>query len=171
MNILVFSDSHGRVNKIRAVLEKQIKKPDAVIFFGDGLNDFDSIDLGNTPFYAVSGNCDRTSFFEYPSEPPEKMLSLCGLKIMITHGHLYSVKSGLSRLVYSALEKGADIVLFGHTHEKLELVYSSDTECFGRALDKDLYIMNPGSIGDCYSSWGNIEINKEGRVLLSHGEQ
>lgn len=169
MNILVFSDSHGRYEKIRYALEKQIKKPDAVIFLGDGLADWEKIELEGIRFYSVSGNCDRTLFFEC-SEPDERTVTVGGLKIMMVHGHKYSVKSGLGQLVFSAIEKGADIVLFGHTHEKLELVFKSGEECFGRILDKNLYIMNPGSIGDYRSSWGNIEIDKNRRVLLSHGE-
>ena len=39
MNILVFSDSHGRGSRMLEALARQIKKPDAVIFLGDGLRD------------------------------------------------------------------------------------------------------------------------------------
>ena len=40
-----------------------------------------------------------------------------GLLIFYTHGHLFSVKTGLYDLADAARARGADIALYGHTHE------------------------------------------------------
>ena len=37
---------------------------------------------------------------------------------MLVHGHMHRVKYGLEVLAQDAHEKGADIVIFGHTHIK-----------------------------------------------------
>lgn len=59
-----------------------------------------------------------------------------GKKILLCHGHEYGVKSGYLNLQYAAREKGADIVLFGHTHQ----VFYDQTS--------QLAMLNPGSIGE-----------------------
>ena len=84
---------------------------------------------------AVRGNCDV-----YSKLPLEESLQAEDKSIFITHGHLYGVKSSTERLMYAGVEREADIILFGHTHEGLcEYV---DEECFGRPF----YLVNPGSI-------------------------
>ena len=54
----------------------------------------------------------------------------------------------------------ADIVLFGHTHERLEKYIPTD--------DGGFYLFNPGSIGGFKPSYGIINIADSG-ILLSHG--
>ena len=127
--ILVLSDSHRDMADMRRVLRKE--KPDMVMHLGDYYADAQQLteEFPAVPLEAVAGNCDRGLI------PTEKLLETEGKKILICHGHEYGVKSDLLRLKYAALEKGADIVLFGHTHEPF---YDFD----GR-----LHMMNPGSIG------------------------
>ena len=168
ITLLVFSDSHGRVSKILEAYGKQIKKPDAVIFLGDGLRDISYCDF-EVPLLCVSGNCDVFSTFGSVSAEEELIMTLGGKKIMMTHGDRYSVKSTLSRACLAAVRNEADILLFGHTHMAFEK-YLPEGECeFGVNLKKPLYVMNPGSIGGSPSSFGVIEITQDGRVLLSHG--
>ena len=62
----------------------------------------------------------------------------------------------------------ADIVLFGHTHMPFEMTLGCGND-YGIEICQPMYIMNPGSIGEYPYSFGNIEIDREGRVLLSHG--
>lgn len=58
------------------------------------------------------------------------------VKMFITHGHLYNVRYGdLTRLVYAAMEEGARIVAFGHTHEALYEEMGGVT------------VLNPGTAG------------------------
>ena len=63
MDILVFSDSHGREGRIKEAIDRQIKKPDAIIFLGDGLRDIGNIEADGIPILSVSGNCDIGSMF------------------------------------------------------------------------------------------------------------
>jgi predicted phosphodiesterase len=96
-------------------------------------------------------------------------MTLGGKRIMMTHGHDYSVKFTLSRLCAEANKKGADIVLFGHTHQRYERYLPAGETEYGVALSKPMYLFNPGSIGGYEASFGCIEIDQSGNVLLSHG--
>jgi putative phosphoesterase len=149
--------------------DKQIKKPDAVIFLGDGLRDFSYCEFDGVTLFAVNGNCD--CFGEYGSlQPlPELEITLGGKKIFAAHGHKYNVKFGYEAIVAEGARRGADIVLFGHTHNAhAEYLPAGETD-YGVTLEKPMYLMNPGSIGEYYPSFGCIEINKAGQVILSHG--
>ena len=61
------------------------------------------------------------------------------------HGHTRHVKSGPMAVTYAARECGADILLFGHTHQPL--------------VDRsgDFWVMNPGCIGPSVrrTLWGH----------------
>ena len=167
MNILVFSDSHGRPDNMTEALSRQIKKPDAVIFLGDGLKDFMYLEPHDIPIFSVSGNCDGSLFEAFEPTVESRTVLLGGKRIFITHGHRYFVKHGLSELIRAAVDADADIALFGHTHQCLDRVIDAEELSEGR--DRPLYLMNPGSIGYYPNSWGNVEIDREGRILLSHG--
>ena len=170
MNILVFSDSHGRGSNMIEALSRQIRRPDAVVFLGDGLRDLAYCEFGDIPIFAVSGNCDIYTFYGKGNADDEIVISLGGKRIMMTHGDTYSVKSGLGRLVLAAAEKDVDIVLFGHTHVKTEIYLPEGESDFEIELKKPLYLLNPGSIGGYDKSFGAVEIRDGGEVILSHGE-
>ena len=115
MKICVFSDSHGFAgNMIKAV---NLERPDAVFFLGDGERDI--AELGRKfpglEIHAVRGNCDFRSDLD-----DAVCCDLDGVKILATHGHLSEVKYDpeLELLTAQALEAGADIALFGHTHRQ-----------------------------------------------------
>jgi putative phosphoesterase len=168
MNILVFSDSHGRGERIDAVIELQVRKPDAIIFLGDGLRDIAYCNTGNIPIYAVRGNCDIYNYFRQDNVEEDLLFEIGCKRVFITHGHKYGVKSGIGYLISEAAKKEADIVLFGHTHSAFEAIINEEN-AYGLKLTKPMYVMNPGSIGDYNASFGTVEIDREGRVLLSHG--
>lgn len=168
MDILVISDSHGRRENIEEAINRQIKKPDAIIFLGDGLRDMTYAQTGDIPVYRVSGNCDMGGFFSDNEVPTEQTVELGGKRIFFTHGHRYGVKSTLTPLISESATRDADIVLYGHTHEGFERELTGDNE-YGIRLKKPLYIMNPGSIGSYPYYFGAISIDRDGRVLLSHG--
>ena len=169
MNLLVFSDSHGRGSNMLEALSRQIKKPDAIIFLGDGLRDVSYCEFGDIPLFAVSGNCDTFAFYGNGIAENQIIMTLGGKKIMMTHGDLYGVKSGLGRLAKAADDREADVVLFGHTHEPLSLYLPEGDESFGFKIQKPLYLFNPGSIGGYERSFGCITVDKNGGVLMSHG--
>ncbi|MBR0062622.1 MAG: metallophosphoesterase [Oscillospiraceae bacterium] len=130
MKIVIFSDSHGAVEAMRTIVSEE--KPDAVIHAGDGLRDIKSIedDYPGVKFHYVPGNCDFGSF-----EPGTKMPVIGGKTFFLTHGHGYYVKYGLDSIINNACASGADVLVFGHTHE----AYCGNVN--------GLLVINPGSVG------------------------
>jgi len=135
--IIAVSDSHGLIVNLQdaARLALGIDKVDVFIHLGDGAADFEAIRpllLGYQPdmqLISVRGNCDFSSNAPYLEE-----VMINGRKIIATHGHLYHVKQGLSRLSYAARERNASVVFFGHTHESLM------EEAYG------IWMINPGAV-------------------------
>ena len=144
MKILVFSDSHGNEdNMIRAVERERPFTLDAIVHLGDGWRDAEALHrlYPRIPLEQVPGNCD---FFT--SAPPSLTISLDGVRIFLTHGHLFGVKSGLTRLALEARRVGAQLALFGHTHE-------ADFLRMG-----DVTLFNPGSAGMGRQTYGMITV-------------
>ena len=165
MVYLVFSDSHGAVLNMKKVIDAQKDKIDGVIFLGDNIADAEALMKAypTLDFYGVAGNCDISSKFLAP-ECCEKLITLDGVKILMLHGHRQSVKSTLYVLEDYAKSRGADVVLFGHTHERCEKY------CLGGV--KPLIMFNPGSAAlprEGKPSFGVLTIN-DGHALTSHGE-
>jgi putative phosphoesterase len=107
----VLSDSHGDVDLAKQAV-KAMGDIDLVIHAGDFYQDaFCLANQFGVKVHAVVGNCDRC----VPG-PHEEILELCGHRIYLTHGHLYSVKQGLLRLDYRVRELGAEMAIYGHTH-------------------------------------------------------
>ena len=163
MKALIFSDSHGNAEPMRAAIALH---PDAelVLFLGDGLRDAQTVasEHPKLAFVSVAGNMDVFSLFSQGT-PEETTLDLDGVRVLLLHGHRRGVKSGEDALYYLAEEKHADVVLYGHTHIPV-CRYVSDTE-------RPFYIFNPGSIGRPHGSdysYGILQIRNKG-ILLSHG--
>lgn len=130
MRILVISDSHGRVSEIEKAIEKQ-KEAKNVFFLGDCVRDVEDLPFiyPDRNFYIVSGNCDYASMYKSADT-----VTLAGKKIFFTHGHTYSVKSGIGGLIAKAKSEDIDLVLYGHTHiSKTEYV-------------DGVHFVNPGSL-------------------------
>jgi len=130
MRILVMSDSHG--NKDAILYAVAIESPDLVLHLGDYDRDCAVIesDYPNIPVRSVRGNCDRSS-----PGPDTDEFTLLGKFFFMTHGNLYSVKTGLSSIVNAAACRGVDVLLFGHTHRQ------HHSQAHG------ITIINPGSLG------------------------
>lgn len=160
MKCLVFSDSHGSSIYMSRAIELH---PDAevVFFLGDGLSDLERIAdrYPDRAFIAVRGNCDHTSLFRNSTVEKTDSITLEGVKIVLTHGDLYSAKYGIGGLISLGVRESADIVLFGHTHQPFEK-YISDNE-------RPFYLFNPGSISPESASYGVITLRNG--ILLSHG--
>ena len=102
--ILVVSDVHGRVARMRWVLKNE--PADALFFLGDGLYDLEQAIAANGaapayPIYRVCGNCD----VGYP-DPAEGLAPFGGVLFFYTHGHHYGVKSGHTH--YKALRAATE---------------------------------------------------------------
>lgn len=144
MKLLVCSDSHGNLEEMRRAI--QLEKPHRVLHLGDVTRDAQRLlaEFPGLPFEQVRGNCDmgETDF------PEEKELLLEGKRIWMLHGHTYRVKLGIGPLMAEARNRGADAVLFGHTHQPV---------CF---LEGSLWALNPGTIrGIPRATYGLIELD------------
>lgn len=166
MNYLILSDTHGRSDVILRVIERCHAGLDGVIFLGDNYRDIEPATerYPELTFHAVAGNCDFGARY-LEAELQEKMLVLDGVRVLILHGHTRSVKFYLGELEAYARRAGADIAMFGHTHERV-LEY--------RDLgSKPLWLFNPGSAAlpkdGLPASFGTLTVIG-GQVLLSHGE-
>lgn len=144
MNILVLSDSHGCVERLKDIIEAH-SDMDAVIFCGDGQRDILAA-MNELPcmkkmkVIAVAGNCDTMSDF-----PRTSFDELDGKKFYITHGHYQYVKSGYDYIAMDAEKNGREVVCFGHTHRQF-------FENWGK-----VFLFNPGAVlNSCY---GTIHIH------------
>ena len=165
MELLIFSDSHGRGDRMQEALDRQVHRPDAIFFLGDGLRDVNALELNGISLYAVRGNCD---WFASTIAPDEQLLALGGLTILATHGHLFNTKSGYGALLAYAAGKDVDLVLTGHTHLSHNEMLPAGTVIGGKALTRPMYLFNPGSIGAFDATFGVLTV-RGGAVLLSHG--
>ena len=105
--------------------------PNAILHLGDHTNDAVELQrrFPNTTVYMVRGNCDPNF-----SGEADLLLTIEGVKILMTHGHIFDVKTNFKSLVEYALQQEAALVLFGHTHKALI------------EQDKGLTLMNPGQM-------------------------
>lgn len=129
MKILIVSDTHHRNENYLRALE-EAGKVDLVIHLGDiEGSEYLIQEAAGCPVEMVCGNNDF--FSELPSE---KTLQIGGYRVMITHGHRYYIGMGNEMLKEEAMARGADIVMYGHTHKPV-----IDTE-------DDIIAINPGSL-------------------------
>ena len=126
MRIVVMSDTHGETTSIDQV-RHAVGPVDAVFHCGDSELDTQHESLQDA--FVVGGNCDWDSSFS-----DEVFTEVNGVKVLMSHGHLWQVKSTLMPLSYRAQEVGADVVLFGHSH------------LLGVELINGMLFVNPGSL-------------------------
>lgn len=166
---VIFSDVHGRRDRVQELLARH-RDASGFLFLGDGLRDLDQtlFSSNGSALVCVRGNCD--SFVSDVRE--ETMLDLGGVRLLLMHGHRYSVKSGLDRALAYASERGADALLFGHTHLAEERYFPEGDELSdGTRLARPTWAFNPGSLGeprDGKPSYGLLQI-RNGQMLFSHG--
>jgi len=129
MKILIVSDTHRRDANFVEVMKKE-GPVDCLIHLGDVEGSEAYIrETAGCPTHIVSGNND---FF--CDLPREEEFMLGKYKVLITHGHYYYVSLDLQEIRRQAEARGADIVMFGHTHRPL-------IERSGKVL-----LVNPGSL-------------------------
>ena len=149
MKILVISDSHKQYENMDRAIE--IEMPDRIFHLGDGEGCEDYVEaVAQCPLEIVRGNCDFASDL-----PAEVVMRVGAHVVMLTHGHYYNVSFDPQMLAEAAKEKGADVVLYGHTHVPL------------LREEAGITIMNPGSISyprqsDRRPSYGVIEVDAKG---------
>ena len=124
MKIVVVSDSHRRFSRLEEIRKRN---SDAEVFIHCG-------DLEVSKEYAqgyilVLGNNDY-----YSSAPLERILEYEGVKILVTHSHLYYYNRRIDDLWQKAKRLSCSLVCFGHTHQP----YYEQRE--------GIWLVNPGSL-------------------------
>ena len=159
MEILIVSDTHGKKENLHKLLTSH---PAAkyLLFCGDGLSDLDGLadQFPSIIISSVRGNCDWFS-----DTPEELYFTLEGVRVLMMHGHKYSVKGGVGAALSYAKRLDAHILLYGHTH----IPHEENLFFDGRKLT----IFNPGSLAERTTegySYGVLEI-RGGEYLFSHG--
>ena len=170
MELLIFSDSHGKSDRIAEALGRN-RSADFAVFLGDGLRDLERVDFGGMPVISVRGNCDIFSLSPSNAAPNELILSWGEYTVLIAHGHTLGVKEDICRAAERAALAGVDLLIFGHTHMRLDKYFPAGELIGNTLLEKPLRLFNPGSIGspkDGRPSFGIIGI-RDGNILMSHG--
>lgn len=148
MRLLIVADVHGRLGALLDVLDSQ---PTAqhVFCLGDGVEQYEEAATlyPDRIFHIVAGNCDFGA-----SHPRLGEIVLGGKRIVYTHGHIEQVKYGIEHAVSVARSRGADLLLFGHTHEPT------------RHYEDGLHIFNPGSLG-YHGEYGVVDITPAGQIM------
>ncbi len=135
IKILILSDSHGTNKYIKQAIQKE-KPFNYLVHCGDIEGTLKNIDdYADYEIFAVKGNCDNGHELE-----KELMFKAGFFNIWVIHGENHRVKSEmkLDTLKKDAKKRGADIVLFGHSHIA-EIYKDSET---------GITFINPGSIGE-----------------------
>lgn len=110
--IIVVSDSHNNRQGLEK-LHDLFAENDAIIHLGDVSADGNYLKTAypHQQVTVINGNCDPVKLGEN-----ECVLEIEGVKLFLTHGHLYGVKYSLDKLCYRAQELGCTVALYGHTH-------------------------------------------------------
>ena len=112
MRIGIMGDTHGDILSI----QQAVSAAGPVEFWlhtGDFYRDSLIIAaISSVSVIAVTGNCDGRT-----EAKPDEFVEVAGLRLWLTHGHRYGVKTDLSELREWALRYEADVVVFGHTHQ------------------------------------------------------
>lgn len=145
MKLLIVSDSHGSAAGMLRAVEKE--QPDVLIHLGDGWRDVERVreQYPALPIEQVPGNCDIGRW-----ESAERLCFFGEHAVFLCHGHTLGVKQSLLRASSAAKERGAEVLLFGHTHQPLLDFHNG------------LWLMNPGSIGAYRPTYGVLTLDREG---------
>ncbi|GIW21407.1 MAG: phosphoesterase [Candidatus Sericytochromatia bacterium] len=153
--ILIISDTHGSFKEIPYVYN--LNEYSNILYLGDGFDEaYSFVSRKNSldKFIYVSGNCDNA-----PEVPRKRFINIDGIKIFMTHGDLYDVKTSYDKIIKHGFDIKADIIMFGHTH------YAENFQV------DNLRVFNPGSIFPRkrdFASIGYLEINNGQIIELEH---
>ena len=145
IRLALVSDSHGRGDTLKAAAGR-MEGCEGLCHLGDLVPDGQRMSqMLGLPLYGVRGNCDG-----WENAPEEMVLNVAGHKLLLCHGHRYGVKESLTRLYLRGQEAGADIVLYGHTHQP--------------RVDRNgpMMLINPGALMN--GRWAVLEFREMGPV-------
>lgn len=135
MELVIVSDTHGD----RAILEsiqQQHPHADAYLYAGD--SELAASDSIFETYQAVQGNMDFDAF------PMTRTIEVAGITVFMTHGHRFGVNFDLTQLIAAGQEVGAQLIVFGHTHQ------------LGVERHDNMVVLNPGSISQPRGQFADI---------------
>ncbi len=169
MKILVFSDIHGNTIRMTDAIRTHRLHGgvDRVFFLGDGTDDAISVmkKFPDIPFDYVSGNCDEF-FLSYSQREflvTEQLVTAGGIRFLLAHGHKLFVKSQYQFAANYAIQKKADVLLFGHTHQAEDITIDGDHGGHVRMI-------NPGSCGPYYNATYAVLNIENGQLVCGFGK-
>jgi len=131
MRALIISDTH-RDNSTFLKLIGNVGKIDMLIHCGDvSGSEYLYKEAVDCDVKIVSGNNDF-----YTELKQEEEFDMEDYHVLLTHGHMKGVSYGPERIMEYAATKGADIVMYGHTHVP-SVLYDEEL---------GLWAVNPGSL-------------------------
>jgi len=131
--LVVLSDTHSRAgHELAGRTAEAVERADAVVHAGDFTSEaaLDAFHDAADRLHAVHGNADDRDVQE--RLPPQRTVEYEGVRILVTH----KPEGGETGLAMRGRERGADLVVFGHTHRPT----FTDTG--------DVGLLNPGSHAD-----------------------
>ncbi len=141
MKILVISDTHGNIHKLKNIIEAE-ESFDCLIHCGDGINDLIHVVIPKgVLLITVCGNIDRARGINGQTAIVE---NINGYKFFITHGDMFGAHQDITGVWSEAKRLGCDIACFGHTHRPMN-------------DDAGPYMFNPGAAQS--GMYGVININ------------
>lgn len=138
MKYLVVSDNHGDRDVLVNIAEHWQQKVAGMFHCGD--SELEVTDELWRKFVVVKGNCDYDPKYEV-----ECVIKTDDIVFYMTHGHLFNVNTSLNHLALSAKEKGANIVLYGHTHKLFA------------EMEQNILFLNPGSISQPRGKYSHLK--------------
>lgn len=130
MQIIAVSDTHGDAKILADILQRH---PNLAGYFYAGDSELAAADPLFQTYQAVTGNMDFDPAF------PETVTARVGsgaaaATVFMAHGHRYGVNFTMNDIALAGQAAGADLVIFGHTHE------------LGVEQHAGMVLLNPGSI-------------------------
>ena len=156
MRLLVVSDTHHDFDALYRLVLREKDHINLLLHLGDGAQDIDDLRAvwPLLPVRFVRGNCDYVS-----AAPDTAVVETDGLRLLLTHGHLFDVNRTTERLAMQARQQNASVALFGHTHRQL------CRETLG------VQLVNPGSLSkprDGAPGYAVIEVVQGQPVVSLH---
>lgn len=151
MKVLIVSDTHRKDDNLKKVIEA-LKPIDMLIHLGDAEGSEMQIPEWVNPecqMQMVRGNNDFFSALDR-----EREIEIGRYRVLLTHGHYYSVSLGPEQLTIDARARDFDIAMFGHTHRP----YFDDSN--------GIIVLNPGSL-----SYPRQEGRKPSYMVMELDEQ
>jgi hypothetical protein len=111
--LVILSDTHGTDDaRLRGRTRDAVRDADAVVHAGDFTTAtvLDAFEDAAATLYAVHGNADDPAVRE--RLPDARTLTFGGVTVAVTHTR----RGGSTALSLLGRERGADVVVFGHSH-------------------------------------------------------